>query len=364
MLQLIKAADLNSQQLAAPASFKWIYMDLMDRDGNGLVAVYSSGLPFLAGSRSQYAHSLRPSLHLAAYPANGGQHYLLQEFPPNETEFDWPSGRARLGRSQFQTRTESGHVELEAELDIDLPGQDYWRGHLRLRGPEFKCEEPLPLASPKSEAPRHLWRPLSIHASGEVELRSRKGRFSLRGSAYLDSNFSAIPLHEQGISRWDWGRVAFSKHTLVYYWLRTSDHAKEKVYLLWVDEQGHAQRLEARVRASSLSLSSYGVATRRELEFATEAGSFVVRLERRVEHSPFYERYCLTATVPSGEHGTGLGEVVLPERVDRPWMRPFVRMRTHRIGGPNSMWLPLFSGASGRPLGRFLSSLGRGAPHA
>lgn len=42
--------------------------------------------------------------------------------------------------------------------------------------------------------------------------------------------------------------------------------------------------------------------------------------------------------------GFGIYEFVQPGRIDLPWQRPFVRMRTHRVGDENSALLPLFSG--------------------
>ena len=51
----------------------------------------------------------------------------------------------------------------------------------------------------------------------------------------------------------------------------------------------------------------------------------------------------------------GIGENVVPDRVDSDLLRPLVRMRVHRAEGPNSRWLPLFSGDSD---GRWARMLG------
>ena len=37
-------------------------------------------------------------------------------------------------------------------------------------------------------------------------------------------------------------------------------------------------------------------------------------------------------------------ESCTPRRIDPPWFRPLLGMATHRVGQPNSMWLPLFNG--------------------
>jgi hypothetical protein len=60
---------------------------------------------------------------------------------------------------------------------------------------------------------------------------------------------------------------------------------------------------------------------------------------------------------PAGS-GSGVGEAIIPDRVDHPLHRPFVRMRVHNLDGPNSMWLPLFSGPGRGRLRRLLMPAG------
>ena len=69
-----------------------------------------------------------------------------------------------------------------------------------------------------------------------------------------------------------------------------------------------------------------------------------------VDDGPFYLRFLVDAEDGvNGCRGRGFAERVVPANVDRPWQRPFVRMRTFATDGDNSMWLPLFSGPrSGR----------------
>jgi hypothetical protein len=68
-----------------------------------------------------------------------------------------------------------------------------------------------------------------------------------------------------------------------------------------------------------------------------------VEVRALLDDGPFYQRYLLAGRC-EGEHGRGVGENVVPGRVDGDVLRPLVSMRVHRVDGPNSMWLPLFCG--------------------
>ena len=56
--------------------------------------------------------------------------------------------------------------------------------------------------------------------------------------------------------------------------------------------------------------------------------------------------------------GYGVGEKVVPDKVDTDLLRPLVRMRVHHADGPNSMWLPLFSEDSAGQVRRLLGRAG------
>jgi hypothetical protein len=73
-----------------------------------------------------------------------------------------------------------------------------------------------------------------------------------------------------------------------------------------------------------------------------------VEVSAVLDNGPFYQRYMLRGRCGDDE-AYGMGENLVPDRVDPDLLRPLVRMRVHRPAGPNSMWLPLFSGdADGR----------------
>jgi hypothetical protein len=64
-----------------------------------------------------------------------------------------------------------------------------------------------------------------------------------------------------------------------------------------------------------------------------------VRLDPPIDSGPFYLRHRIAS-----EGAWGWGEACVPDKVDRAWQRPFVRMRVS--GGTSSAWSPLFTGPS------------------
>jgi hypothetical protein len=76
-----------------------------------------------------------------------------------------------------------------------------------------------------------------------------------------------------------------------------------------------------------------------------------------LDNGPFYQRYLLRGRCGADE-AYGVGEHVVPDRVDTDLLRPLVRMRVHQSDGPNSMWLPLFSGDSAGRVRRLLGRAG------
>ena len=105
-------------------------------------------------------------------------------------------------------------------------------------------------------------------------------------------------------------------------------------------------RLPARaeLQTDGMSRSAWGLRWPRAATFCDPDGRTVhVEAAARVDNGPFYQRYLLRGR-SGDEEGHGIGENLVPDRVDSDLLRPLVRMRVHRAEGPNSMWLPLFSG--------------------
>src|SRR5687768_10564437 len=105
------ATELDPQLLRAPGGFLWWYADLVDERGNGLVCIWSFGLPFLPGYASASRRGTpqlpeeRPSFNIAVYERGKLVCYLLQEYEPSEVE--WASTRWRFGRTSIQRTFEN-----------------------------------------------------------------------------------------------------------------------------------------------------------------------------------------------------------------------------------------------------------------
>jgi hypothetical protein len=63
------------------------------------------------------------------------------------------------------------------------------------------------------------------------------------------------------------------------------------------------------------------------------------------------------ARTAAGELALGWSELCRPDRVDLAPHRPFVKMRVHRAAGPNSIWLPLFTGPRSGRVSRLVRQL-------
>ncbi len=360
MLQIATIDERRAWVNTANVQFCWYYADICDAEGNGLVINWASGLPFLSGSRANEAHSNVASVNIVLYRPTGLSVYWLDERPLSEVRFDPGSGHATFGDSSMTLCSDGEESRLSAELNVTLPDRSRFSGKLEIQGKTVKRDssETEPLGS----AP-HIWCPQLGHAEGELSVKVGDERTHFRGPAYVDSNLSYEPLHEQGIARWDWGRVSFSSFTLVYYWTVPEGDREPFCVLILMHPDGTSERVSAELERSEASASPFLVETARRLSFRTERGVFTVDLKRPLDRSPFYERYSAAGTGPSGETGVGFAEVVLPLLVDQPWMRPFIRMRTHSSLRKNSPFLPLFSGGSRAPLTRLYRAMGFGKAH-
>ena len=94
-------------------------------------------------------------------------------------------------------------------------------------------------------------------------------------------------------------------------------------------------------------------------ERGTGAPFLVGEVASRIDDGPFYLRHTLRAGVTNASARTsGFLEVVDVGRIDRPWQRPFVRMRvTPKTPAATSLWHPLFAGSRAGRAGRQLGWL-------
>jgi carotenoid 1,2-hydratase len=335
--------EMDERFLRVPGGFAWWYVDLVSPEGDGLVLIWSYGLPFLPGYADAARRGepevpvARPSVNLVVYRQGKPVFYLLQEHEPDPA--------MRIGASRFASRVEGGRRVVEVRLDCGLPGtSERLTGTVRVDGVARRADGHAP--DPPDEP--HVWTPLTGPATGEAVLRvGERPRARLAGRAYHDRNGGAVPLHELGLDHWMWGRLPFAERERIYYLLWPRD-AREPLRCMGVeiDAQGRERRLQAlRVerQAERRTLAGLRWAERLRL-FDGDRLWLEVRHRRVVDSGPFYLRFLSEATAADGEPALGWGELCYPDRVDLAVHRPFVRMKVHRERGGNSMWLPLFTG--------------------
>lgn len=341
MLSLVeqRAAGLAGL-LDAPGGFAWWYADLIDAQGRGMVLIWSFGLPFLNGSRSRGLPRERPAVCLALYEAERTVCYLLQTYSPDDVTFAGPS-HVKMGQSLFRLWFEGGVATLDAQLDLPVIAGGRICGTVQVRG--VRCRPHAPAVADDSHL--HQWAPIVAASSGRASLAVEGRPFELHGRAYVDSNTSAEPLHALGIRQWRWGRVALPGRELIYYLVDPAHAAAPAIeHVLEVLPNGSVREHAAHAEWSSPRRSLYGLAFWDRVRLRADAFDVDLQFGARVDEGPFYLRFLVHARDATGAEGTGFAEQVAPERVDRPWQRPFVHMRTHHTHAHNSIWLPLFSG--------------------
>jgi hypothetical protein len=332
--------------LDAPGGFVWWYADLVSPAGDGAVLIWAYGLPFLPGYADAARRGAaqrpgeRPSLNLAVYRRGVPDFYLLQEYPAGGA----PSAltrEQRIGRSTFRHEVGGGRCTLGATLDCDLPGtRARLTGSLRIEG---AARSP---GSPPAGTPPHLWTPMTGPATGTLRLELDGRVFAqVEGRAYHDRNAGRVPLHDLRIDRWMWGRVPLADRELVYYltWPSGADRPIHFGVEIGVDGRTTRTELEVELGRERISFGGLRRPERIRLRAAGRPWLDVVHT-RVVDAGPFYLRMLSEARTAAGETAVGWSELCRPDRVDLAPHRPFVRMRVHRTAGPNSMWLPLFTG--------------------
>jgi carotenoid 1,2-hydratase len=348
---------MHRRFLTAAGGFAWWYVDLVDRRGDGLVLIWSFGLPFLPGyaaasRRGQPQRPAdRPSLNLVLYRRGKPAFYLLQEYAaedavqePGGPDAD-PEPRLRIGRSRFDSRVVAGRRQVEVEIDCGIPGtEDRVTGTVRVEGVARRAaaDEPAP-----HEAP-HVWTPLTGPASGEAVLRfGSQAPLRIAGRAYHDRNGGSVPLHDLGIDHWMWGRLPFADRELIYYLLWPEQRDQPPRCLgIEIDAEGNERLLEnLRVERQTERRTLAGLPWAERLRLLDGQRCWLdVRHRAVADSGPFYLRFLSEASTPADETAVGWGELCYPERVDRALHRPFVRMKVHAAAGGGSMWVPLFSG--------------------
>ncbi len=188
-----------------------------------------------------------------------------------------------------------------------------------------------------------------LGCSGTAELRAGNFHFRLSGRAYHDRNAGTVPMHALGIGRWWWGRISFPTRDFIWYRLQPEDGGPMREMTLRVSTDGRIDELGSPIELGPPVSGLFGLASPATVRFPDEHGHpVVVALQSLVDDGPFYHRHVVRG-IWQGAVGHGFAELVVPEQIDQDLHRPFVRMRVHHHAGPNSLFLPLFTGPrSGR----------------
>jgi carotenoid 1,2-hydratase len=336
--------DLPREIVDIPGGFSWWYADMVDEDGNGVVCIWSFGLPFLPG----YVHAdrmgcaptarQRPSLTLSVYKNGKEDFYLFTELEPESCHW---------GTDSWQFGSSSAVLDragiLTIKLDLPIPGaRDRFLGKMTLTGNVRKGQ----LGGQRSTV--HSWEPVllgQIEAFFEAEMGDEA--YSITGRGYHDRNAGTTGLHRLGIERWRWMRLSFPDRDIVVYLLDPVDGGAPKEMAFEVTPQGAIRALEIEaVEHQSFKISWAGPRWPRSSHVSLKGFAPIdIRHAYLVDTGPFYQRTLLTAEM-DGVEAVGVGELVLPNCLDLNRHRWLVRMRVHNAVGRNSMWLPLFSGPS------------------
>ena len=333
----------------APGGFAWWYLDLIDGQGDGFVIIWSFGLPFLPGylgaarSGRPEAAGQRPSLNVALYKGGRPYFYLLQEYDPEQTE--WAPGRWRFDESIIEAQIEDDRRIVTLELDCPVPKSgERLQGTVRLDGAVPRFESPG-FAPPGAT---HLWCPLAGPAVCQADLRlGDRDPWRTTGLAYHDRNGGTVPLDALGIHQWTWGRVLNEDALHIYYvvWPETPG-APPTAWGLTVERDGPARWHEdLDLSREDRARGRYGMPYAKTIILQKDGQPWMRSMsEALLDDGPFYLRNRIRVSVSDEPDQIGIGEWVDPSKVDRPWQRPFVRMRVHNPHGTSSFWLPLFSG--------------------
>lgn len=350
---------LDRRLLDRAGGFAWWYLDLRNDRGDGVVMIWSFGLPFLPGYLSAARRGApqrpgdRPSLNIAVYRQGREAFYLLQELPPDRVSWTDGDRRWTFGDTVLTSRLEGGRRVLDGVIDCPVPGSlRRLRGTVRIEGAATK---PHPDAGADPEratvetTSSHLWTPLVASATGRVHLcHGDEVVAAFEGRAYHDRNGSSVPLDRLGLAHWVWGRIAAGDEDLIYYVNVPETGAAPTALFFSLGPDGVlAQRDDLDVRWGPGSRGLFGMPYWPTLSVCRSDGRPLATIRRQgpVDDGPFYLRFLTEVTLADGTPAVGVEELCRIDRIDRDHERRFVRMRVHDLGGDNSWLLPLFAGA-------------------
>ncbi len=337
-----------------PGGFCWWYAEASDGDGNAIVLIWAFGLPFLPGHTAAIRRGNgalptdKPALNVVVYRAGQPVFYVLREL--REAFWDG-AGRWQFGDTHIESVLADGKLALRVELNVPVAGEEApLTGSLVLTG---RVAQTAGLELGFGPSP-HLWTPQFGPSFASAALQCGDFRWRLAGRGYHDRNASPVPLHELGIATWLWARAALPDRDRIVYALWPAERAPPQLNGLDVFADGRAVAVhDLALVADGAATTRYGMPDWRSLAIAHAGAPWLtVQLGRCVDDGPFYRRFLPKAASPEGAIEAASAEIIVPDRIDLPQHRPFVRMR---VSGPDaraSAWLPLFEGARDNRLQR------------
>jgi hypothetical protein len=332
--------------------FAWWYIDMVDAAGNGLVLIWSYGLPFLPGYRSSAlaGHAPRPdelpSLNVVVYREGKAAFYQLQRYRPEDASYDPLGRRWTMESSTMSMSVIDGVLDVRVVLDASIPASDErLRGVVSVHG-SMRQANPSDIAA---GAAAHVWTPLAPLAHGSYDLHVGSEQMRGSGTAYVDANVGDAPFCRFGIADWTWARASTPAETRIVY-LVNGKRPEDAVYIGAIATPDGAMRtVGLRVRQACARRALYGLRYLDELVLDADDGEFArLRVVRVVDDGPFYLRMLVELSF-GGTTAVGWAEFVSPDRIDLARHRALVRMRVDDHTRSASFWLPLFSGSrSGR----------------
>lgn len=340
MISLSSSPTLASKALHSPGGFLWWYVDIIDEQGNGLVLIWSFGLPFLpnyaakARKSKPQPPSERPSLVISIYKNFQLDFYLFQEYC--EEEVLWEDTQWQFGANHMSA-TEDG---LSISLSMPIPKTKLTlHGTVALTGTKRKDGS-------RASKTAHEWVPILMPATAKVSLLCGTEQYQFLGRAYHDHNSALFPLHSLNIQSWWWGRIALPNQELIWYSLISNDQSPPIHLSIAVSQDGTIQIYdEGNCECINLTKSIFGLSSPSSFDLDTPWKERIsIRTKGIVDDGPFYQRYIVHTQTQQGD-GYGIAEQVVPDLVDGDWMRPLVQMRVAQSQrSDNSFWLPLFTG--------------------
>ncbi|MFB6262512.1 MAG: hypothetical protein ABEL76_02630 [Bradymonadaceae bacterium] len=372
----IAPVDLEAARRAreAEGGFLWWYVDVVGPDGEGLVAIWSYGLPFLPGyaasDRKGHAPPAaeRPSLNLALYRNGEPDFYLLREYEPERAVWTSEESRWEFGETVITSARCGGERRVHLDIDCSVPGTDERvNGDVRISGPVPSFDE----LSDGSSGFEHRWEPGIVGGGASVDLEMPGAtRRCFEGAAYHDANCGTTPFHRLGIQRWIWARLPHRDGELVFYALRDENGPgaiaeaslphengdRTRRVVLEFDGDGNCRiHRDVQLTLGDSRRDMAGMQYWRRLTWAAGAAAdwspLTLEVDAVVDRGPFYMR--LQIRQDQGERG--FAELIRPRRIDLDRHRPLVRMAVDQSGERNSAWLPLFSGPREGRLQRLVS---------